>query len=373
MTLDTTITLRQVTIRATMLATDPTNPAGDPVEQDRTGQATFTASATGGRLLASGATPPTSLGLGPRVVPFTAGVATVNLQTTDDADFTPTDWTWHVEFDFTDGGPAWEGFDFQLPADTSPLDLTAVTPISASGGVLTTQGPPGPTPSLVFEPATTVAPGGSSTVTATEPTPGTYNITLGLVKGDKGDKGDVGPAGLNWDDTHPTWDATKQYAVHDAVYYGGSSYFAVAVPTVGAAPDPDLTTPWEPLAIMGQKGDKGDAATVDVGTATTGAPGSPVAVTNAGSTSAAVLDFTIPAGAAATVDVDPDTITGEPGSPAAVVNTGTTSAAMLKFTVPQGPQGAPGADGVDAYPIAVAESGTVNPASLADGTLLFEF
>jgi hypothetical protein len=73
--------------------------------------------------------------------------------------------------------------------------------------------------------------------------------------GAKGDKGDTGPAGLNW---RMGWDAGTQYAVDDAVYYNGSSYYAVAVPTVGTAPDPNLTTPWMELAIMGQKGDKGD-------------------------------------------------------------------------------------------------------------------
>lgn len=44
------------------------------------------------------------------------------------------------------------------------------------------------------------------------------------------------------------------------------------------------------------KGDTGDAATIAVGTVTTGAAGSSVIITNIGTTSAAVLDFTIPKG-----------------------------------------------------------------------------
>ena len=43
-------------------------------------------------------------------------------------------------------------------------------------------------------------------------------------------------------------------------------------------------------------GPQGDAATIDVGTVTTGVPGSSASVTNSGSTSAATLDFTIPRG-----------------------------------------------------------------------------
>lgn len=46
------------------------------------------------------------------------------------------------------------------------------------------------------------------------------------------------------------------------------------------------------------KGPKGDAASIAVGTTTTGSAGSNAAVTNSGSTSAAVFNFTIPTGSA---------------------------------------------------------------------------
>ena len=49
-------------------------------------------------------------------------------------------------------------------------------------------------------------------------------------------------------------------------------------------------------------------------------------------------------GQAATVDVGA-TMTAAPGTPASVVNTGTTSAAILEFTIPQGLQGEPGPTG----------------------------
>ena len=61
-------------------------------------------------------------------------------------------------------------------------------------------------------------------------------------------------------------------------------------------------------------GDKGDAATVDVGITTTGLPGTNASVVNSGSTSSAILDFTIPRGATgATGATGPQGIQGEKG------------------------------------------------------------
>ena len=50
------------------------------------------------------------------------------------------------------------------------------------------------------------------------------------------------------------------------------------------------------IGPQGQKGDTGDAATIAVGTVTTGEPGSSAIVTNNGTSNAAIFDFTIPAG-----------------------------------------------------------------------------
>ena len=55
--------------------------------------------------------------------------------------------------------------------------------------------------------------------------------------------------------------------------------------------------PTNKKTVVDCKGAKGDAATVAVGTVTTGAAGSSAAVTNSGSSSAAILNFTIPQGA----------------------------------------------------------------------------
>lgn len=104
------------------------------------------------------------------------------------------------------------------------------------------------------------------------------------------------------------------------------------------------------------QGPPGTAATVAVGDTTTGAPGSNAVVTNTGDENAAVLEFTIPRGNkgedgtdgtdgnAATVAVG-STTTGNPGTNASVTNSGSSSAAVFNFTIPRGAQGAEGPEG----------------------------
>ena len=150
----------------------------------------------------------------------------------------------------------------------------------------------------------------------------------------------------------------------------------------------------------GAAGTPGAAATIQVGTVTTGAPGTQASVTNSGTANAAVLDFTIPKGetgdkgdtgakgdtgetgaagtpgAAATIQVGTVT-TGAPGTQASVTNSGTANAAVLDFTIPKGDTGdggvpsegevgqvlkktATGAEWAD-------ESGIETPVSIANG------
>lgn len=93
--------------------------------------------------------------------------------------------------------------------------------------------------------------------------------------------------------------------------------------------------------LSGTQGMKGDAATIEVGTVTTGAAGSSATVTNAGTTSAAKFNFTIPkgdTGTAATITVGTVT-TGAAGSSATVTNVGSSSAAKFNFSIPQGAKG----------------------------------
>ena len=138
-----------------------------------------------------------------------------------------------------------------------------------------------------------------------------------------------------------------------------------------------------PQGDPGPAGADGAAATITVGSVTTGAAGTQASVTNAGTSSAAVLNFTIPRGAkgdkgekgergpqgeqgpagadgadgargpqgpagadgaAATIAVGTVT-TGAAGSKAIVTNEGTSSAAVFNFTIPQGAKGAKGDKG----------------------------
>ena len=144
----------------------------------------------------------------------------------------------------------------------------------------------------------------------------------------------------------------------------------------------------------GAAGANGTAATITVGTVTTGAPGSSAAVVNSGSSSAAVLDITIPrgdvgpagpagaagatgspgaagpAGTAATVSVG-SVSTGAAGTPASVTNVGTSGAAVLDFVIPQGaagaagPAGAAGTSGVISVAAPLTNSGTSSAAVLS--------
>lgn len=100
------------------------------------------------------------------------------------------------------------------------------------------------------------------------------------------------------------------------------------------------TGPQGPQGIQGLKGDKGDSATITVGTTTTGAAGSDASVTNSGTASAAVLNFTIPQGIQGEKGDKGDTGLGVPeiqsgdAGKALMVNAGETDAEWT--TLPSG-------------------------------------
>ncbi len=94
------------------------------------------------------------------------------------------------------------------------------------------------------------------------------------------------------------WAATTNYALNDAVTDNGSTWIAVQSST-GVEPS-SASAAWSLLARAGSTGvtgAAGTAATVAIGSVSTGAPGSTATVTNSGTSSAAVLNFSIPAGA----------------------------------------------------------------------------
>ncbi len=123
--------------------------------------------------------------------------------------------------------------------------------------------------------------------------------------GPAGATGETGAAGLPGATGRPgvvyrgVWDAGTSYAVGDAAVFAGTTYIATAS---AAGLEPDLyPAAWGVLAQQGGAGATGPAgvaATIRVGTVTTGLPGTQAAVTNSGTASSAVLNFTIPQGAA---------------------------------------------------------------------------
>jgi hypothetical protein len=117
--------------------------------------------------------------------------------------------------------------------------------------------------------------------------------------GAAGASGPQGPAGAVGVTYRGAWVASTAYHTNDVVGFNGATYLAAST-SLGSEPDvsPSL---WAVLALNGSTGatgPSGAAATISVGTVTTGAAGSQVSVTDSGTSSAAVLNFTIPQGAA---------------------------------------------------------------------------
>lgn len=258
--------------------------------------------------------------------------------------------------------------DFQIPAgpqgERGPIGLTGEQGVPGQQGE---QGVPGTAATVSVGTTSTGLPGSTAQVSqAGTSTSRILNFTI--PRGDKGDKGDRGDTGQTGQQGVPGTAAAITSATASTGVPG--SPVSVSVGGSDAARTFAFTIP------RGDKGDKGDpgdqgtpgtAATITVGATTTLTPGTPAAVTNTGSINAAVLDFEIPGGAkgdkgdkgdqgnpgtAASVSVG-TTTTGLPGSSALVESAGTSTARVLNFTIPQGPkgdkgdQGTPGTDGSD--------------------------
>ena len=138
--------------------------------------------------------------------------------------------------------------------------------------------------------------------------------------GSNGAAGAVGPAGSTGAtgaqgaiglDFRSAWSASTPYVTNDAVTFAGSTYLALSSNN-NQEPD-QYPQVWAVLAEAGGVGPTGvagaagSAATVSVGTVTTLAAGAQATVTNAGSSTAAVLNFGIPQGPAGTGGSSPST------------------------------------------------------------------
>jgi hypothetical protein len=116
--------------------------------------------------------------------------------------------------------------------------------------------------------------------------------------GPVGATGSAGAVGMTY---RANWASTTQYQANDAVSFDDSTYLAL-VNSTGLQPDM-FPGSWAVLAqkgSVGPTGPAGAAATVSIGNVTTGAAGTQAIVTNSGTSTAAVLNFTIPQGTAGT-------------------------------------------------------------------------
>jgi hypothetical protein len=124
--------------------------------------------------------------------------------------------------------------------------------------------------------------------------------------GAAGPQGPAGPAGIHW---QGTYNHGGGYVSGDAVAFNGSSYLSVTTPNIGITPGTD-TSFWQVLAAaggpgiagsngaQGAQGNDGAAASIQIGTTATGPAGTAAMVQNVGSPNAAILNFTVPQGAA---------------------------------------------------------------------------
>lgn len=203
------------------------------------------------------------------------------------------------------------------------------------------------------------ADGDSIVVKSVESVEGGVNLTVTDKNGDhviflmNGPQGLTGPQGIQGIQGETGETGATPIITANASVNNVTGVPSVTVTKTGTDEYPTLSFAFQNL--KGEKGDKGDsgsggaAATIAVGSTTTGQPGTSASVTNSGTSSAAVLDFVIPAGAtgqdgtAATVAVG-STTTGAAGTSASVTNSGTSSAAVLDFVIPKGDTGADGGE-----------------------------
>ena len=184
-----------------------------------------------------------------------------------------------------------------------------------------------------------------STITGEQP-----KVTRMEVPGIKGADGDI-----TW---QGEWSSATTYTQNQAVQYNGSAYVALQgnseiIPTSN-------TAVWSVMTLKGDTGATGavgSAGTVTIGTTTTGSAGGNASVSNSGTSSEAVLNFTLPKGntgaQGGTGNTGPTGATGSTGasatiaigtittlpedSNATVFNAGTDTAAVLNFGLPMGP------------------------------------
>lgn len=166
----------------------------------------------------------------------------------------------------------------------------------------------------------------------------------------RGNKGDTGAAGADGKSVLNGSGAPSNSTGNNGDFYIDTANNRLYGPKSAGAWPETFVSLVGPQGNTGATGSAGSAATITIGSTTTTASGTSAAVTNSGTSSAAVFNFSIPrgdkgdAGTAASIAVG-STTTGAAGSNASVTNSGTSSAAILNFTIPTGPAGPAGPQG----------------------------
>lgn len=227
-------------------------------------------------------------------------------------------------------------------------------------------GPAGQAATITVGSTTTGAPGTQAQVTNTgNQNAAIFNFTIPQgVQGPKGDPGPQGEPGAKGD-TGPQGDPGPQGDTGPQGLQGPQGEPGPQGDTGPEGPQGPKgdTGPQGVQGEPGETGPAGQAATITVGTTTTGEPGTEAQVTNSGTAQDAIFNFTIPQGAqgpqgpqgvpgpegpqgtkgpqgdtgpagqAATITVGATTM-GDPGTEAQVTNSGTAQNAILNFTIP---------------------------------------
>lgn len=235
----------------------------------------------------------------------------------------------------------WVGGEGAKPTITGYIGATGIVATAALAvDIRGSIGATGPSNTLAIGTVTSAA-SPSATITGASPS---QTLNLILPKGDKGDTGNTGPANTLTIGTVTTGaaDATItgtapaqvlnlvlpqgiqglqgiQGPMGDTGPVGPANTLTIGTVSSGASPSATITgtAPNQVLNLVLEKGDTGaagldgSAATITVGTVTTGAPGTQVIINNSGTTSAAILDFTIPKGDSGTGSGD---VIGPPSS-----------------------------------------------------------
>ena len=208
---------------------------------------------------------------------------------------------------------------------------TQITGLTVGGGLPGSGGGAATTATIAVGTTSTGAPGTEATVTNVGTSSAAiFNFTI--PQGATGTIGPIGPTGATGPigatgPTGPQGPQGNQGPAGPTGATGPQGIQGEEGPQGEQGPQGDTgpTGPTGATGAQGPQGTPGTAATITIGAVTTGAAGSNVVVTNSGSSTAAVLNFTIPKGDQG----DPATVTA--GTNITVVNGEVSVAANAEF------------------------------------------